>query len=128
MLAVDGCSLGMQVRARWRRREASGAPLAPLPAVEEGRFREVKTGVLLRPSERAEPSPGRHALLRRFLVTCLGEADGIFARLWARLQELGWLGPQTLVVIVGDGAEWIWKRAEMFVRRVEILDYWHAVR
>ncbi len=127
VLGVDGCALGMQVRAHRRRRDASGAPLPPLPPVEEGQFREVKTGVLLLPTERAEPSPGRHALIRRFLVSCLGDADAIFARLWARLQELGWLGPHTLVVIVGDGAEWIWKRAEMFVRRCEILDFWHAV-
>jgi hypothetical protein len=127
VLGVDGCALGMQVRAHRRRRDASGAPLPALLPVEEGQFREVKTGVLLLPAERVEPSPGRHALIRRFLVSCLGDADGIFSRLWARLQELGWLGPQTLVVIVGDGAEWIWKRAEMFVRRCEILDFWHAV-
>jgi hypothetical protein len=127
VLEVDGCALGMQVRPHRRRRDASGAPLPPLPPVEEGQFREVKTGVLLLPTERAEPAPGRHTLLRRFLVSCLGDADGIFSRLWAQLQELGWLGPQTLVVIIGDGAEWIWKRAELFVRRCEILDFWHAV-
>jgi len=127
VLGVDGCALGMQVRAHRRRRDATGAPLPPLPAVDEGQFREVKTGVLLLPAERVEPSPGRHSVMRRFLVTCLGDADAIFARLWARLQELGWLGPETLVVIVGDGAEWIWKRAELFVHRCEILDFWHAV-
>jgi hypothetical protein len=32
-----------------------------------------------------------------------------------------------VVVIVGDGAEWIWNRASMFVRRCEILDFWHAL-
>ena len=32
-----------------------------------------------------------------------------------------------MVVIVGDGAEWIWNRAAMFVRRCEILDFWHAL-
>jgi hypothetical protein len=124
---VDGCALGMQVRAHRRRRDASGAPLAPLPAVQAGQFREVKTGVLLLPAERVEPAPGRHSVLRRFLVSCLGDADEVFQRLGARLQELGWLGPQTLVVIIGDGAEWIWKRAELFARRCEILDFWHAV-
>jgi len=30
-------------------------------------------------------------------------------------------------VVVGDGAEWIWNRAAMFVRRCEILDFWHAL-
>ena len=31
------------------------------------------------------------------------------------------------MVIVGDGAEWIWNRAPMFVHRCEILDFWHAL-
>jgi hypothetical protein len=124
---VDGCALGMQVRARRRRRKAVDEVLPPLPAVEDGHFREVKTGVLLLPAERFEPSPGRHSVVRRVLVTCLGDADAIFSRLWSRVVQLGWLGANTVVVIVGDGAEWIWKRAAMFERRCEILDFWHAV-
>ena len=79
------------------------------------------------PSERVETSPGRHSLVRRFLVSCLGDADAIFARLYAQLRELGWVGPHTVVVIVGDGAEWIWNRATLLVRRCEILDFWHAL-
>jgi hypothetical protein len=67
--------------------------------VEEGQFREVKTGVLLLPSERVESSPRRRSLVRRFLVTCLGDADTIFRHLWAQLQELGWLGSHAVVVI-----------------------------
>jgi hypothetical protein len=126
VLGVDGCSLGMQVRSQ-RRRRKSGETLPPLPPVEEGRFREVKTGVLLLPSERVETSPGRRSVVRRFLVTCLGDADAIFSRLYAQLRELGWVGAHTVVVIVGDGAEWIWNRATMFVRRCEILDFWHAL-
>jgi hypothetical protein len=126
LLSVDGCALGMQVRAR-RRRRTSTDPLPPLPRVEEGHFREVKTGVLLLPEERVETSPGRHSVVRRFLVSCLGDADAIFHRLYGQLRELGWLGPNTMVVIVGDGAEWIWNRATWFIRRCEILDFWHAM-
>jgi hypothetical protein len=126
VLAVDGCHLGMQVRSKRRHRDG-GEPLPPLPPIQEGRFREVKTGVLLLPSERVETSPGRRSVVRRFLVTCLGDADAIFARLYAQLRELGWVGAHTVVVIIGDGAEWIWNRASMFVRRCEILDFWHAV-
>jgi hypothetical protein len=126
VVGVDGCSLGMQVRSQ-RRRRKDGETLPPLPPIEEGRFREVKTGVLLLPSERVETSPGRRSVVRRFLVTCLGDADAIFARLYAQLRELGWVGAHTVVVIVGDGAEWIWNRATMFVRRCEILDFWHAL-
>jgi hypothetical protein len=127
VLGVDGCFLGMQVRTQRRRRQGSET-LPPLPPVEEGQFRDVKTGVLLLPSERVETAPGRRSLVRRFLVSCLGDADAIFARLYAQLRELGWLeSTKTVVVIIGDGAEWIWNRATMFVRRCEILDFWHAL-
>jgi hypothetical protein len=126
VLSVDGCALGMQVRTR-RRRRKDGEKLPPLPAVTVGHFREVKTGVLLLPDERVETSPGRHSLVRRFLVSCLGDADAIFHRLYGQLRELGWTGANTTVVIVGDGAEWIWNRATWFIRRCEILDFWHAL-
>lgn len=127
IIGVDGCSLGMQVRQKRRRRKTDDEKLPPLPPVQEGKFRDVKTGVLLLPAERVETSPGRHSVLRRFLVTCLGDADAIFDLLWAKIRELGWLGPHTVVVIVGDGAEWIWNRASMFPSRCEILDFWHVI-
>ena len=48
--------------------------------------------------------------------------------MYAQLRELGWVDPEhTVVVIVGDGAEWIWNRAAMFVHRCEILDFWQAL-
>jgi hypothetical protein len=127
VVAVDGCMLGMQVRPTRRRRPTADTPLPPLPPVEEGHFREVKTGVLLQPPERVAVSPERRTLVRRIVVTCLGDADALFTRLWAQLQTAGWLGPHTVVVVVGDGAEWIWKRATLFVHRCEILDFWHAM-
>ncbi len=123
VLSVDGCSLGMQVRPKRRRRKTDAEVLPPLPSVEQGHFREVKTGVLLLPQERVETSPGRRSVVRRFLVSCLGDADDIFHRLYGQLRELGWLGAETMVVIVGDGAEWIWNRAKWFIRRCEILDF-----
>lgn len=60
-------------------------------------------------------------------MSCLGDADAIFHRLYAQLRELGWLGAKTTVVIVGDGAEWIWNRATWFPNRCEILDFWHVL-
>jgi len=126
VVAVDGCTLGMQIRPT-RRRRTPGTPPSALPPVTDGRFREVKTGVLLRPAERVETSPGRHALVRRVLVTGLGDADALFTHVWAQLREAGWLGPQTIVVVIGDGSEWIWRRATLFLRRCEILDFWHAM-
>ena len=127
LLGVDACMLGMQVRKQRRRRKGN-EPLPPLPPVEKGQFQDVKTGVLLLPSERVETSPGRHSLVRRFLVSCLGDADDIFRHLYAELRERGLLNStNTLVVVVGDGAEWIWNRASIFVKRCEILDFWHAI-
>ena len=125
IVAVDGCMLGMQVRTRRRRKGRQTLPL--LPAVEEGHFREVKTGVVLLPEERVQTSPGRRSVVRKFLVSCLGNADEIFRRVYAQLREQGFVGPGTVVVIVGDGAEWIWNRAAQYVNRCEILDYWHAL-
>lgn len=119
--------LGMQVRKQRRRRQGN-EPLPPLPPVKEGQFQEVKTGVLLLPSERVETSPGRHSLVRRFLVSCLGNADDIFRHLYAQLRERGLLNTaRTVVVVVGDGAEWIWNRTSIFVKCCEILDFWHAI-
>ena len=127
LTGFDGCALGMQVRTKRRRTRADGQPLPPLPPVEEGHFREVKTGVVLLPNERVETSPGRRSVVRKFLVSCLGNADAVFNLVWAQLSELGWTGSNTVVVIVGDGAEWIWNRASMFRNRCEILDFWHAI-
>jgi hypothetical protein len=126
VLGVDGCTLGMQIRAH-RRRRTGTEPLPPLPVIEQGHFREVKTGVLLLPSERVETSPGRRSVVRRFLVTCLGDADEIFRRLYAQLRELGWVDAHTVIVIVGDGAEWIWNLvAEHFPGAIQIVDLYHA--
>jgi len=77
----------MQVRSKRRRRKTADEVLPPLPPVEEGHFREVKTGVLLLPADRVRLSPERRALVRRVLVTCLGNADTLFCRLWAELVE-----------------------------------------
>jgi hypothetical protein len=51
------------------------------------------------------------------------------------LEEIGWVGPVTRrglavlpeVVVLGDGAPWIWNlAAEQFGTRTEILDFYHA--
>jgi hypothetical protein len=127
VVAVDGCMLGMQVRPTRRRRTTPDQVLPALAPVEDGHFREVKTAVLLLPAERVALSPERHSVVRRVVVTCLGNADLIFARLWAHLAELHWMGPHTVVVVVGDGADWIWNRASHFAHVCEILDFWHAI-
>ena len=125
VVAVDGCVVGVQPRATRRRRPTKTTPLPALPPVE-GTFREVKTGVVLVPTDRVT-LPDRARLVRRIVVTGLADADALFQQVTAQLRERGWLTAQTVVVIVGDGSEWIWQRAALFAHRCEILDFWHAM-
>ena len=55
VLGVDGCQLGMQVRSHRRRRSGADTPLPLLPPVEEGHFREVKTGFCCSPAKEWKP-------------------------------------------------------------------------
>lgn len=126
VVAVDGCVIGTQARSTRRRRPTKTTPFPPLPPVPDGTFREVKTAVLLQPTDRVA-LPDRASLVRRVVVTGLTDADGLFRQVSAALRERGWLNPQTMIVIVGDGAEWIWHRATLFAHRTEILDFWHAM-
>jgi hypothetical protein len=126
VVAVDGCVVGVQPRATRRRRPTKTTPLPPLAPEPEGTFREVKTGVLLQPRDRVT-LPERAGLVRRVVVTGLADADALFRQVTAQLRERGWLSPQTVIVIIGDGSEWIWQRATLFAQRCEILDFWHAM-
>ena len=126
VVAVDGCVVGVQPRATRRRRPTKTTPLPPLPPIPEGTFREVKTGVLLQPADRVT-LPDRAGLVRRVVVTGLADADALFRQVTAQLRERGWLSPQTVIVLIGDGSEWIWHRAALFAHRCEILDFWHAM-
>lgn len=126
VVAVDGCVVGVQPRTTRRRRPTKTTSLPPLPPVPNGTFREVKTGVLLQPTDRVT-LPGRAGLVRRVVVTGLADADALFRQVTAQLRERGWLSPQTVIVVIGDGSEWIWQRATLFAQRCEILDFWHAM-
>lgn len=84
--------------------------------------REVKTAVISVPVAEGERCKTR----RCGLVSVMGTADELARRLWASLILARLLGPETMVVVLGDGAEWIWERAKLFVQRIEILDLWHA--
>jgi hypothetical protein len=63
VLAVGACFLGRQVRPK-RRHRAGEEKLPALPRVEQGQFRDVKTGVLSRPGEGVENSILEGGLLR----------------------------------------------------------------
>lgn len=72
---------------------------------------------------------------RRATPEAFGPVLGAEAARRGALEVVGWTGPLTgrglailpEVIVLGDGAVWIWTRtAEQFGRRIEILDYFHA--
>jgi hypothetical protein len=108
-------------------------------------FREVKIGLVahLRPPG-TTPSPRRKKKKRRVrphgeeptltnkkLAVHLGSPLVLFQMLLLLVHRMGLSGARTIVV-VGDGAHWIWCGAKEHLtglgpKIVEILDYWHAV-
>jgi len=86
----------------------------------KGGWREMKIGVARRFGR------GGKALGPTRYVSLLGEAEP-FGWLWAGLAEGAGSARARLLVVVGDGARWIWKQAELhFPEAIQILDLWHA--
>ena len=112
-VAVDGCMV--HVGGAWH--EAKVAVCAPCGP-------EVET----------DPDTGRRrlALGPQHFAVGLEDADRFWYRTYALAVAQGLGGPRVRrVVVLGDGAEWIWRRAEAFlalpgVEVVEIVDLWHA--
>lgn len=90
----------------------------------DGGWQEVKIGCLFGAADRVD-DPKRPALAARQVVAVRGTPDDLQARLWPRAAALG--AAERPVVVLGDGAPWIWNlAAEIFPHRVEILDWYHA--
>jgi hypothetical protein len=95
---------------------------------DEG-WKEVKlAAVYTTTSRRSRTQPDQqdvHAVAHSF-VTDLAEAASFGARVWAEAAQRGVLEARE-VVVVGDGAHWIWNLAdEYFPGAVQILDWYHA--
>lgn len=92
----------------------------------EGRWQEAKLGCLYQAHDRVDLSAMRAELLARQVVAVRGEPAALGALLWPRAQAAG-IDERREVVVLGDGAPWIWNlAAEHFPKRVEILDWYHA--
>lgn len=92
----------------------------------EGRWQEAKLGCIYQARDRVELSATRTELIARQVVAIRGEPAALGALLWPRATAAG-IDERDQVVVVGDGAPWIWNlAAEQFPRRVEILDWYHA--
>jgi hypothetical protein len=93
------------------------------------RWQEVKLGMLFAGEDRVVIGKNgdreRGALLGKRFVAVRGNPAQLEKRLWAEAARAG--ATEREVVILGDGAPWIWNGpAQMFPRRVEILDWYHA--
>jgi hypothetical protein len=88
------------------------------------RWQEVKVACLYDTADRVV-TPTRAMLTRRDVVAVRGTPEALAAQLWPRAAALG--AADRRVVVLGDGAPWIWNLAAvLFPHRVEILDWYHA--
>jgi hypothetical protein len=90
----------------------------------EGRWQEVKLGCVFGAEETTGKKGKRVELTQRRVVAIRGKPDQLAEVLWPLSVAAG--ADHRPVVVVGDGAPWIWNLAELFGRRVEILDWYHA--
>jgi hypothetical protein len=95
----------------------------------DGRWQEVKLAVLFAGEDRVvigrNGERERGALLGKRFVAVRGNPERLKKRLWLEAVRAG--ATQREVVILGDGAPWIWNEpAQLFPNRVEILDWYHA--
>lgn len=102
----------------------------------DGNWHEAKVGLAapLGPQAREDKETGRSTLVMGKPNYCAGfeSAEAFWWRVYLETCRRGLGGALvTLVVVLGDGADWIWRYAPTFlavgvVRVVEILDIYHA--
>jgi hypothetical protein len=90
----------------------------------DGRWQEVKLACVFRGEDRVGEPGQRGELTQRRVIAIRGKPDQLAEPLWPLAVSMG--ADHRNVVVLGDGAVWIWNLAEMFPRRVEILDWYHA--
>jgi hypothetical protein len=127
-----------QVQAEWIATGFAGCE--PAFPVDKGEPREVDEGfVIVEPDEvktRAQPSSGRKeawtytaVVLVAGLRYCLAEAtaEGLWWQVSALLLELGVLGGERRLLVLGDGAAWIrrWFEGRGFPSKAMVLCWWH---
>jgi len=89
-------------------------------------WREPKVATLYWGDDVVEVSKKRHLILKKEYIAVLGDADELAERLWAAACRWEWWKAKR-VVVLGDGAPWIWNRAsDLFPEATQILDLYHA--
>ena len=90
---------------------------------------EAKVAALTRAGPPLDPAGGRRPRLGRWRYVVETDSLERFGRLvWYAAQRLGADGAAR-VLVIADGAAWIWKLADFyFPRALRLLDYWHATQ
>jgi hypothetical protein len=93
---------------------------------EPGRWHWVYGGTCFRLSQRARTAGGRATLLSRGYAMTRGGVDALKEQLWAEAMRHG-LGRANEVLIVADGAVWIWNLAgDRFKDARQRVDFYHV--
>ncbi len=88
-------------------------------------WREMKLGLIFADYDRIRTKDGKVILTEKEYVTYFGEVGGFKKLIFDAAARAGY-GKIKKVVVIGDGAHWIWNMCtEIFPDAVEILDYYH---
>lgn len=100
-----------------------GKPRSQKPHVE---WHEVKVGLFYLQEQAGVTAGGRGMLSDKVVVCWQGEPEELGRRLQWEAQRRG-LGRARWILVVGDGAPWIWNvAADRWARAEEVLDFYHA--
>ena len=88
-------------------------------------WKEIKLGMVFSDNMVINRNNPRHIIAEKEYVAYLGSAEEFKKMLWATAVRNGCEKVKE-VVIIGDGAAWIWNMAsELFPEAIKILDYYH---
>ena len=94
--------------------------------IEPERWHWVYGGTCFRLDQRRQTDTGRSIILSRGTVMTRGGVDALREQLFAECLRQG-LGQAAEVVVIADGALWIWNlAADRFAQATQRLDYYHA--
>ena len=120
-LVLEMDAWNIRERDRWGHSERDRAR-----GQEPSRWHWVYGATCFRLSHRAQTAGGRPLILSRGYVMTRGGMDDLREQLWAEASRHG-LGQAAEVLIVADGAVWIWNLAQdRFPQARQRLDLYHA--
>ncbi len=89
-------------------------------------WRESKVSTVYWAQDVVEVSKDRQEVLKKEYVATIGAADDLAGLVWELACRWKWWTARH-IVILGDGAQWIWNRAkDLFPEAVQILDRFHV--